>query len=218
LFGSLASGFLFLFKLRSLEFNLPKILYVDSQKFYPKLMKPDDYFKETTTKSENNMAQINSPRNQIVTELGDINNENTLLQLAENQNIGLENKEAIYNNFAHRTTVVEKSIETVAKIEEGSSDDVQNIYSLLDYSNLNPKDSLKYDNRNTIKFIKDRFIADHTIINLIFNYSLREPRFIRVINLVFSLSMQLAINSMLYTDSYIEDLLAQANQVNVFLT
>jgi hypothetical protein len=198
---------------------LSKILYVDSQKFYPLLMKPEDYFKESKTiKSENNIAQLNSTSNHIATELGDINNEDALLQLAENQkNIELENKKTIYNNFIERTKIVEKSPETVVKSEESPSD-VKNIYSLLDYSSLSPKDSLKYDNRNTIKFIKDRLIADHTIINLIFNYSLREPRFIRVINLVFSLSMQLAINSMLYTDSYIEDLLAQTNQVNVFLT
>jgi hypothetical protein len=219
LVGCSIAGFLFFFKFRNFEFNLPKILYIDSQNFFPNKMSPEEYFKEATriktTKlirqidSEEKDDQNNNPRTLIQVEHEHTTNEN-ILQLADNKINNNEGNDIKNNNFINQPSSVDITPKQTVGFETAPSDA---IYSILDYSNLKPKDSLKYDNRNIVTFIKDKLIADHTIINLIFNCSLREPKFIRIINLIFTLSMQLAINAMLYTDSYIEDLINNTNQV-----
>ena len=48
--------------------------------------------------------------------------------------------------------------------------------------------------------------------------SLFDPLFLRIVKLVFSLSMQLAVNAMFYTDSYIDKrLIDQDDVTQIFL-
>jgi hypothetical protein len=219
LVGGIVAGFSFFFKFRNFEFNLPKILYIDSQSFFANKTSPDNFFKESIpTKSielirqidsEERDGQDNNPRVLIQSEPEHTINEN-ILQLADNKiNTKEEKNQTIYNNFINHPSSLDNNPEQAVNVTSVV------IFSILDYSNLKPTDSLKYDTRNIVTFIKDKLITDHTIINLIFNCSLRNPRFIRIINIIFTLSMQLAINAMLYTDSYIEDILNNSSQVNI---
>jgi hypothetical protein len=61
-----------------------------------------------------------------------------------------------------------------------------------------------FDNRSTIHHLRDSLIIEHSFVSILLKKSLKDPLFIRVLKLEFGLSMQFAINAMLYTDDYID--------------
>lgn len=76
--------------------------------------------------------------------------------------------------------------------------------TIKDYQNLAMNEILKYDKRGFFKYIWDYLTDQHVIISLFFKKSLIEPIYIRTVFFCFALSMEFAINAILFSDAYID--------------
>jgi hypothetical protein len=78
------------------------------------------------------------------------------------------------------------------------------VITINDYFALAPIDSLIYDKRTTLQYIKDNMILQHPIVSLIFKRSFIDPLFLRILQQTFGLTLKFGINAMLYTDGYLD--------------
>jgi hypothetical protein len=83
--------------------------------------------------------------------------------------------------------------------------------TLRDYKSLTMKESILYDRRTCGTYFIDSFIECHRLVNLYYKRSLFHPRYIRLNELIFDLSMNFAIGALLFADSFID---ARANSPN----
>jgi hypothetical protein len=74
--------------------------------------------------------------------------------------------------------------------------------SLKDYEQLTTDEIIKYDKRGFFTFVLDHVLEGHILI-AVFKKSLIEPIFIRVILLVYIISMSFAFNAICFSDDYI---------------
>jgi hypothetical protein len=132
--------------------------------------------------------------------------EGEVLNLKENvQAITSERNNININNSAHNT-------------HNNQPEVAQPVFkrpiTISDYEELDPKELLEFDQRTTLTYLKDLMILEHTILSLFFFKSLKFPLFMRVLKVVFNISMQFAVNAMLYTDDVIDA--RQTNKENVY--
>jgi hypothetical protein len=139
-----------------------------------------------------------------------------VLNLRENQaNYTQVNDAHGANNFVGHSNDVTQvkhdiSMNNKAKKEE-------KIVTLLDYEALKPLELLQYDKRTTLTFFKDVIVTEHSLFALLFKRSLSDPTFIRLPQLVFTLSMQFCLNAMLITDATIDQNANQPSQVTTYI-
>jgi hypothetical protein len=219
-----ASWAFFLLRFYKLENKLDRILYYDYKGYDGKYMDPYDYFVDDAIKKPKG-GKI-SDRNvdlekTVIIKPSDMTPEGdnaNVMKLKENDGINIvstDRNELNVNNYLSNTIVktdqytydegkqVEKDID-INDLKDVKKPHSLRLATLLDYAELDPSDSLIYDKRNTKMFLKDKLILDHPILSLIWNKSIKEPLFLRILQLEFSFSLQFAINAMLYTDGYID--------------
>jgi hypothetical protein len=162
--------------------------------------------KVTPTKEE---TYVQDTEKETSRELNKVEN-NKVLQLKDNDLAiqKTENNQQINNYIVQDTTQVHADI--ILHNSKTSLD--EKIISVYDYEELNPADMIKYDKRTTYIFLKDKLITEHSLLSLIFKRSLKEPAFIRILKLNFSLSIQFALNGMLMTD---DNITAIGNDSNI---
>jgi hypothetical protein len=211
----LLSGFLYVFRSRGIEKNLFKIIYYDYRGYDREIFKkPDNYFR----KGGQPIAIVNP----VITDnkLADNDRggvlklrENTQLITTDRENIHINNPENIHNNNPTNDNVQF----TKRDVDLRTSPPVSNkgMNTIPDYNELSPVEQLKHDNRSSLPYLKDLMICEHTILSLVFRKSLKDPLFIRVLQMVFSFSMQFGINAMLYTDNVIDDRQSKLADVNI---
>lgn len=73
-----------------------------------------------------------------------------------------------------------------------------------DLANLPQILALKYDNRNFIEFFWDQFKEKQEILNLILIKSIKEPFFLRLIRLLFGISLDFAFNTYFFNDTDVD--------------
>jgi hypothetical protein len=195
----LLSGLLYVYRFRGIEKSLNKLIYYDYRGYNCDIVKKPEYYflKPQGTPAEppitienrsitHNSNKTSSPEKE----------QGVILQLRENKDpITTERENININNVDNEDARVTKS-DIIAVTKE--------LITIPDYEELSPNELLKLDKRSTLTYLKDLMILDHTILSLVFRKSLKEPLFIRVLQMVFSFSMQFAINAMLYTDDVID--------------
>jgi hypothetical protein len=123
-----------------------------------------------------------------------------MLQLRENKDPIITDREII--NISHNYNA--PTTKEIMHID-GVSLPSKKVITIPDYEELSPIELLKYDKRTTLHYLKDLMILDHPLLSLVFRKSLKDPMFMRILQMVFSFSMQFAINAMLYTDDVIDE-------------
>jgi hypothetical protein len=108
-------------------------------------------------------------------------------------------KDIVLNNFHNGELVGKPKHINGAMMYNG-----KRIITIADYESLEPIDLLKFDKRTSFEFLKDLLVLDHALLTFLFKRSFKDPFFLRLIKLTFSLSLQFGINAMLFTDQYIE--------------
>jgi hypothetical protein len=73
-----------------------------------------------------------------------------------------------------------------------------------DYEELTTAEQLIYDKREFAIYLKDVIFEEHRIINIVLKKSITYPLFIKLNELIFEISMGLAINALLYSADYID--------------
>jgi hypothetical protein len=73
-----------------------------------------------------------------------------------------------------------------------------------DYEELTINERMLYDKRSFSHFLKESIMEEHRIINILFKKTLFIPLFIKTNELVFEISMGLAVNALLFTADYID--------------
>jgi hypothetical protein len=220
--GTVVSGVLFLHNKRNIVKNMKKIIYNDCKHYDPKDMLADEYFLDELPQLENEKAKKNEKEERNENEIQNGNNNEhkdtsrELKSMETNINVlNLRDNEANYtqvndahqvNNFVGTQVKHDISIDNKAKKDE-------KIVSLLDYETLSHHELLKYDKRTTFSFFKDVLITEHSLFTLLFKRSLKDPTFIKLLQLVFTLSMQFGLNAMLITNATIDQNANQPNQV-----
>jgi hypothetical protein len=84
--------------------------------------------------------------------------------------------------------------------------------TLKDYEKLSLDEIIKYDNRGFFTFMKDHILDGHILLS-IFKKSLVEPIYIRVILLVYIISMSFAFNAICFSDDYINSRASEPERV-----
>jgi hypothetical protein len=85
-----------------------------------------------------------------------------------------------------------------------------------DYTCLGIKD-VKYDDRSFFKYLKAQIIEHHRLFSILYKPSLIDPVHLRVIKLIFELSMTFALSAILFNDSYIDSRAISNNNVLAIL-
>lgn len=82
--------------------------------------------------------------------------------------------------------------------------DPNHIVTLKDYEELSPQQALIYDRRSFLALYIDLLLDDHILLCVFFKKSLIDPIWVRIIFLVFNLSIIFAMNALFFTDDLIE--------------
>jgi hypothetical protein len=185
---TIASGVLFIFKTYRLDANLKRILYFDYKGYNAKKMSPEEYFLDSSRSKENEGKNSVEPQPKDV---GIYNIDNNVLHFKQNKAIITTDRE---ESNLDKNTVDNKHMSKQAQL-----------VTLLDYEELEPAEALIYDKRKIFAYLKDKLILEHPILAMILKKSLKEPLFLLLLQFEIVISMQFAINAMLYTDAYIDN-------------
>lgn len=91
----------------------------------------------------------------------------------------------------------------------------QKFFTRKDYEHLNPYDSLKYDKRSFMELYTDFLLEDHSIYNLLYNDSIIEPLWLRVMNFITELNINFTMSALFFSDDYIESRISLPKNVRV---
>jgi hypothetical protein len=187
-----------------LKKNLNNIIYNDNRRFSPKHITAEEYFQGSTEKADAKGDTVNFDK-ETSRELKEVEPKNEVMNLKENgiQEISYTKVTPSIqtNNFIGNEKDMKTDITLCNKVAINQN---EKIITVLDYDALDPKDLLIYDKRTTFKFFKDSLMLNHSLLTLIFKKSLKEPPFLMLLKLVFTLSMQFGLNAMFITDSVID--------------
>jgi hypothetical protein len=201
-------GFLlYIYRSNGINKNLSKILYYDYRGYDREVIKdPLEYFLHNSQPSGRTPPVAVHRENAVKTTTN--SNQGEILNLKENCQMTTERDNKIFDNpvINELEIGVDKSVQSVA---------LKGTITVSDYEELSAVELLKLDKRNTLAFLKDRMVLDHSILSLVFLKSLKFPLFIRTHQLTFNLSMQFAVNAMLYTDDVIDA--RQTNMESVYI-
>jgi hypothetical protein len=197
-----------------IKLDIEKIIYYDCKFFNKGSMGANNYFNRGNNNIQtehvlNKNNELFSPAKPQMNRKESIE----ILNLNKNINKSLDDKnddEGIiqHNNFfdnmhSENNHIGERRDENENEGKQVGSE-YNNPITIGDYEQLGPLDIIRYDKRSICKYLTDRLIMDHTIVSLIFKKSLFDPFFIRILKLVFQVSLQFCTNALLFTDDYID--------------
>jgi hypothetical protein len=200
----LLSALLYAYRSQGIEKSLLKIIYYDYRGYDRDIIKrPQNYFLGAQDIPTEQPVVIESKNvaHGVEKAASFEKHQNNVLQLKENKDFITTERENILTNNSvtqNAATAAKENINNLTPVSKG-------LITIPDYEELLPKELLKFDKRTTLAYLKDLMILDHTILSLVFRKSLKDPLFIRVLQVVFAFSMQFAINAMLYTDGVIDE-------------
>jgi hypothetical protein len=205
--------------------DIGKIIYFDCRFFDKDSMVLKKYFKRNTSnnkimKNDNN-KKLFAPTNALGPQA--VGSDQQILNLnVKNEDMHIldkndEERIAQHNNYLEdindKGNISEDNNEN--KIEEANVKEKYNSpITIGDYEQLGPLDIIRYDKRSFCKYLSDKLIMDHTIVSLIFKKSLFDPLYIRILKLVFQVSLQFCANALLFTDDYIDARALDQQKVN----
>jgi hypothetical protein len=201
----LLSALLYAYRSQGIEKSLLRIIYYDYRGYDRDIIKkPQNYFLGAQDiPTEPPVAiECKSVAHGVEKVASAESRQGNVLQLKENRDfVATERENILINNAVSQnaeTTKGDININNLTPVSKG-------LITIPDYEELLPRELLKFDKRTTFAYLKDLMILDHTILSLVFRKSLKDPLFIRVLQVVYSFSMQFAINAMLYTDGVIDE-------------
>lgn len=92
-----------------------------------------------------------------------------------------------------------------------------NFITLKDYDELNPYEAMIYDKRSFAVLFFDHLKKENILFNLLFNYSVIEPLWIRIIMFYFQLSLMFASSAFFFSDDYIDARASLPENQRVFI-
>ncbi len=111
----------------------------------------------------------------------------------------LEGSES-YNQVDSNKRIPEETNKEKAKIVKKSFTG----FTDKDIRSLSEEDALKYDKRTLCEYYSGDIKNNHVVLSLFFKKSMIEPLPLRVYQFFFELSLNFALNALVYTDTYIE--------------
>jgi hypothetical protein len=148
-----------------------------------------------------------------------------ILNLNINMNKSLDNKldeeRVIQHNNFYDNMNSEKNDDYDNKHIENKNEskldkkEYNNPITIGDYEQLGPLDIIQYDKRPFCKYLADKLIMDHTIVSLIFKKSLFDPFYLRLLKLIFQISLQFCANALVFTDDFIDARALDKQKVNI---
>jgi hypothetical protein len=201
--GTILPGLFYSSIFHNLEKNLSRILYYDFRGFNPESLTAHEYFLRREVKGDKEADKEFKDE-----ECFEVENN---LKLKENDVGNYQLKRSSTGD------IIMNSIENGNQddeMEKSNRFDSRPRFTIGDYSALNPDDSILYDRRRTYEYLLDLITLEHPIANLIFKKSLKEPVFIKLLKLTFSLSLQFGLNAVLFTDYYIDKRQEDQDSVN----
>jgi hypothetical protein len=214
------TGILYKLKIKVIFKNKQKLIYNDSRAFDRKSMLPEQYFNLPSPSQkdiENENHKIVSGETSRDLMPVQINNATDVLRLRDNNEIRSDNQVKIQNNNFMSQENAKEASDTHLKNTDNLKKS-RKIIVLADYDALSPQELLKYDKRTTMTFLKDILTIEHSLLSLLFQRSLKNPAFIRLLQLTFSLSIQFAFNALLITDDYIDQRTNNPKKVIIKIT
>jgi hypothetical protein len=205
----------------NIDADINKVIYYDCLFYDKKTMLVEDYFNRdkeelghSKVKDYSKKAIIKTPfssdRNKDKVNNNDILN----LNIKPDTNIDPRNDEddvVKHNNFidgiSHNDKSFNQSYENRNQQEaKGKNENVvyNSPITIHDYEELGAMDVIEYDKRKFTKYLEDELVMNHRIISLFFKKSLFDPFYIRLIKLIFQVSLQFCTNALLFTDDYID--------------
>lgn len=82
--------------------------------------------------------------------------------------------------------------------------------TLKDYKCLKEQLLMKYDKRNFCEYLRDLFVTEHPILNLMFFKSLLNPWHIRLNHFFFKISLYAGFNALLYSEDFVQNIAYQS--------
>jgi hypothetical protein len=211
-----------------IRLDIRKIIYNDCRFFDKESMVVKKYFKRNASNNETqkvvnnnklftrnvqNPQPVGGSEDQNILNLNVKTNDADILFTNKNN----EERIAQHNNYLEemndKANISENNNENEAEVKCDEID--YNIpITIGDYEQLGPIDIIQYDKRSFWKYLTDKLIMDHTIVSLIFKRSLFDPFYIRILKLVFQVSLQFYANALLFTDDYIDARALDQEKVN----
>jgi hypothetical protein len=211
-----------------ISLDIGKIIYYDCRFFEKDSMVVKKYFKRKSSNNETQNAKNNNKlftRNAQSPQAVGRSEDQNILNLnvkTDDANILFENKNdeeriAQHNNYIEdmndKANISENNNENEIE-KKPDKIDYHTPITIGDYGQLGPLDIIRYDKRSFCKYLTDKLIMDHTIVSLIFKRSLFDPFFIRILKLIFQVSLQFCANALLFTDDYIDARALNQQKVN----
>lgn len=179
-------------------------------------IKDKDYKKdEFSSPSNNNIKenQINDDiRNFIIFKskinLED-NNENSFSDNRSSRpfTIALNNKAGQITNMSSQTSSKNKNFHLVKELgqyKDRPHQKREHEVTLRDYEELSPSLAVKYEKRKFSTLLWDFLQEEQMIIWVLFKKSIFNPLWVRIVYLVFNLSIAFALNAIFFSDDYID--------------
>src|SRR5690606_23274877 len=117
-----------------------------------------------------------------------------------------------HNNFVISNANTSLNLKTINQDTNVYTNEI----TIKDYENLSAKETILYDKRPFFKYIKDELIRSHKLVGIMFKRSLLTPHYITISKLVFELSLQFALNAILFSDYYIDERVNQPLRVILY--
>jgi hypothetical protein len=170
----------------------------------------DDINKNVLKLNDNNDKTVNSDKTQVNDKTLNVNRENggngepsdVVIKTTHEQK-ATTNNYMVNDDFSKPT----KLGNCIMKPRE------TRVISVEDYEELDHDLAIELDQRSALKYLWDMLVLEHSFISLIFKRSIIDPAFLRVVKLVFALSMQFAINAMFFTDQMISNRIGNQSSV-----
>jgi hypothetical protein len=205
----------------NIDADTNKIIYYDCLFYDKKTMLVEDYFNRDKEELGHGKVKDYSKKAFIKTpfssdrNMDKVNNNDILnLNIKPDTNIDPRNDEddvVKHNNFidgiSHNDKSFNQSYENRNQQEaKGKNENVvyNSPITIHDYEELGAMDVIEYDKRKFTKYLEDELVMNHRIISLFFKKSLFDPFYIRLIKLIFQVSLQFCTNALLFTDDYID--------------
>jgi hypothetical protein len=210
----------------NIDADINKVIYYDCLFYDKKVMLIEDYFNREKEKQEHNKVKKYNNKDFVKTPFSsdrNINKENNndILNLnIKPDNIDHKKEEddddddvvvVQHNNFIEGISHNDKSFNQNYgnRNRQEANDKNENVVynspiTIHDYEELGAMDVIEYDKRKFTKYLADELVMNHSIISLFFKKSLFDPFYIRLMKLIFQISLQFCTNALLFTDDYID--------------
>jgi hypothetical protein len=203
-----------------IDADINKVIYYDCLFYDKKIMLIEDYFNREQEKLEHIHNKVGDSGKKALKAPFSWNRDtdkanNDILNLNIKPDTNADQKKDEDNVIQHNNFIdgINYNSKSFSKDYEDSGQEANDKskkveynspITIHDYDELGAMDIIEYDKRKFTKFLADELVMNHSIISLFFKKSLFDPVYIRIMKLIFQVSLQFCTNALLFTDDYID--------------